>query len=171
MDRQYEIGLTERLATYEEKFNTLRPRQQDRVVFARRFRQALREKKVSQKALSETLGVSSSLVSQWANAISAPANDQVRALSDFFGEDVSAWATPDSPDYVTSDGMHVEVMTPPVEYRASAESGISMVGEAPASYGVPALTLTEEETALIHRVRRMSQEERDALYILLHVLR
>ena len=130
-------GLTDRLRSLEENTAKLSPRQRERVNFSRRFRQALRVSGIQQKDLSPRIGVSSSLVSAWANAISLPSAEQIEKLSEVFGGDVSAWIQDDEPRR-------------PVRWEHTR--------------------ITSDEAALVQRVRRMSEEERNALYTLLHVL-
>lgn len=135
-------GMTDRLLSYEQKMDELSPKMQARLVWSKRFRRALKTRGMSQQALSDAVGVHPSLVSSWANAVSMPKNDVMQKLSVLFKEDVSKWTVPEKKEVWTA----------------------SVVTAQP-------LVLSEEEEALIRRVRRMSEEERDALFTLLHVLR
>ena len=146
----HEPGMTDRLLVYEQAFSKLRPKQQARILFSRRFRRALRASRTSQQQLAKNLDVSPSLISSWANAVSMPAEDILDKLTDFFGEDVREWTHPE-PEPIPQ--MVAEKSVP---YSAT---------------GSVTMSVTKEEQALIQRVRRMSDEERDGLYALLHVLR
>ena len=145
-------NIVERVEKYNEEISRLSPRQRERVSFARCFRFALKCLGIAQKDLAEMLGVSQALVSSWRSAISLPNAEQMEKLSDIFDDEVALWAKYDRP--LPQDPQEAEVQTDTTE--------------APS---VPALVITDDEIALIQRVRRMSQEERDALYTLLHVLR
>lgn len=145
-----------RLQKFEASMSRLTPRQRARVVFARTFRAEMRALRLTQKELAEKLGVSPSLVSAWASAVSLPNPEQTEKLSDLFGSEVSLWAVYDAP-----------LPQDPQEMESRGDS----YDVAKISTSTPALNLADEEIALIQRVRRMSQEERDALYTLLHVLR
>ena len=136
-------GMTDRLLAYEQKMDELSPKMRARLVWSKRFRRALKARGMSQQALSDAVGVHPSLVSSWANAISLPKTGVMEKLSDLFDEDVTKWTEPEEVPSVQE--------TPPAP--------------------VSSLILSEDEEALVRRVRRMSEEERDALYTLLHVLK
>ena len=141
----YESGMTDKLLAYEKNFESLRPRQQARLLWSRRFRRALRVSRTTQQELSKIINTPASSISSWANAVSMPKPYVMEKLSRFFGEDVTAW-------------------TEPEEKEDSAIKEASPVS-------TPSLTITEDEEALIRRVRRMSDEERAGLFMLIHVLR
>lgn len=138
-------GMTDRLLSYEQKMDELSPKMRARLVWSKRFRRALKARGMSQQALSDAVGVHPSLVSSWANAISLPKSEAMQKLSDLFEEDVSKWTEPEDKEDL------------PV-WKASVVTAQPLV-------------LSEDEEALIRRVRRMSEEERDALFTLLHVLK
>lgn len=133
-------GRTKRIQAYEENISSYSPRKQNRILFAKNFRRALRISGITQKELSKRLGVSAPLVSGWANAQSMPSAEDLEKMSEIFGTDVSAWADPQDPTGILGPGVDFP------EFSA-------------------------DEVALVMRVRRMSEEERGALYTLLHVLR
>ena len=157
-----------RLQKYEAAMSRLTPRQRARVAFARIFRAEMRGLHITQKSLAEQLGVSPSLVSAWASAVSMPNAEQTEKLSELFNDEVSLWAI-DEP--LPEDPWESEDF--------SSQSNGSFAGEASTpsqtitaeEASTPSQTITADETALIQRVRRMSQDERDALYTLLHVLK
>ena len=140
--RDHDPSMGDRLLKMEQSFDELRPKAQARVLWAKRFRKALRASQTSQQELGRIINTPPSSISSWANAVSMPGPEAIEKLSEFFGEDVSLWTVPEKKDSWTAS----VVTTPP-------------------------LVLSEEEEALIRRVRRMSEEERDALYTLLHVLK
>ena len=144
--------IEERVKKYNEAMLRLSPRQRERVVFARSFRFAIRCTGITQKDLAETLGVSQALVSSWASAVSLPNAEQMEKLSDIFDDNVALWAKYDRP--LPQDPQEAEVQI-----------------DTTAAPSIPALVITDDEIALVQRVRRMSQEERDALFTLLHVLK
>lgn len=135
-------GLTHRLAKMEEALDTLRPRQKARVLWAKRFRRAMSETGTTQQDLGRIIDTPPSSISSWANAVSMPGPDAMKKLSAYFEEDVTKWTEP--------------------EEREPQEAPPAPIST---------LILSEEEEALVRRVRRMSEEERGALYTLLHVLR
>lgn len=146
---QSDPKLDERIKKFDESMLQLSPRQRDRVAFARMFRFCLKALGISQKKLAEKLGVSQALISSWASAASLPNAEQTEKLSEIFNDNVALWSKYDRPlpEY------------PPEDYN---QIGI---------VSVPGFTLTDDEIALVQRVRRMSEDERAALYTLLHVLR
>lgn len=139
----HDTGMTNRLVKLEENFDSLRPRQRARVLWAKRFRRAMSETGTTQQDLGRIIDTPPSSISSWANAVSMPGPDAMKRLSAYFGEDVTKWTEPEEAPSVQE--------TPPAP--------------------VSSLILSEDEEALVRRVRRMSEEERDALYTLLHVLR
>ena len=143
--RDHDPSMGDRLLKMEESFESLRPRAQARVLWARRFRRALRASQTSQQELGRIIGTPPSSISSWANAVSMPGPDVMDKLSKYFGEDVTMWTVPE-------------------ETKEAPAWKTSVVTD-------PPLVLSEDEEALIRRVRRMSEEERDALFTLLHVLR
>ena len=138
----HDTGMTNRLVKLEENFDSLRPRQKARILWAKRFRRALTESGTTQQDLGRIIDTPPSSISSWANAVSMPGPDAMKRLSAYFGTDVSRWTEPE-------------------------EAPVQETPPAPVS----TLTLSEDEEALVRRVRRMSEEERDALFTLLHVLR
>ena len=136
-------GIPRRFAEMVENFDSLRPRQRARVLWAKRFRRAMSETGTTQQDLGRIIDTPPSSISSWANAVSMPGPDAMKRLSAYFGTDTSKWTEPEEAPSVQE--------APP----------------APAS----SLTLSEDEEALVRRVRRMSEEERDALFTLLHVLK
>ena len=147
--------IDERLKKFDAAMLQLSPRQRDRVIFARMFRAEMKGLGITQKKLAETLGVSRALVSSWASAVSLPNEAQTEKLSEILDTNVALWARYDLP--LPRDPQEAEV-----------QSDAPDITETPS---VPGIVITDDEIALIQRVRRMSQEERDALYTLLHVLR
>ena len=155
-------GLTDTLKRYEKYFTTLSPRKQSRVVFSRKFRQALRVSGISQKELAKIIGVSAPLVSGWANAQSMPSSEHLAKLSEVFGTDVNEWTEPPS---------MVEAARKPAESGKISElmAQHTMSQREKEEMEISSVPITTGEKMLIYRVRRMSQAERDALYTLLHV--
>lgn len=147
----FELGMSKRLKQYRDTFSELTPRKQARFLFAQNFIRALRISGLSQKELSGMLGASASLISGWANAVSMPSGKHLAKLSEIFNTDVTAW-----------------MKHPPVPFTPATFSGNQ--DSCNVSNSVT-MTVTPDEEALIQRVRRMSEDERSALYTLFHVLR
>ena len=161
-----------RLLAYRDALQSLSPNQRARVNFARTFRSRMQETDMTKTQLAEQLGVSSSLLSAWTSGVSLPRPDTMRKLSEFFGEDVSLWATDKTaaPPRTEPSGT---VEEPAAQYEYPPHTTLAgMVGEPVVQYtAAPRTELTDDELALVQRVRRMSDEERDGLFALLHVLR
>ena len=64
-------------------------------------------KKLSQKAVAEALGISSRTYLRWEKDESKPSKDALKKLSDFYGEELSAYVdgkNVEEPDFVTAKG-------------------------------------------------------------------
>ena len=69
-------------------------------------------KKLSQKAVAEALGISSRTYLRWEKDESKPSKDALKKLSDFYGEELSAYVdgkNVEEPDFVTAKGSNEPV--------------------------------------------------------------
>lgn len=142
-------GIMEESGCHENRITRFSLRRQACEMFAQNLVVAMHTAGLSQTDLARILEIKASSVSAWANASTMPSAKNLSKLSRFFKTDASAWSK-----------------QPPVIDRPCTDSC------GPASCN-PAdsvtISVTADEELLIRRVRRMSEDERSALYTLFHV--
>ena len=145
----FKSGIMEESDCHESRITRFSLHRQACEMFAQNLVVAMHTAGLSQTDLARILEINASSVSAWVNASTMPSVKNLSKLSGFFKTDASAWSK----------------QLPVIDRPCTDNCGPTSCNPADSV----TISVTTDEELLIRRVRRMSEDERSALYTLFHV--